>query len=106
MESVFNTKATLKKMCMGLPECVCMYVPHVHGTCIGQKRVSDPQELELWIVVSHCVSIGDQTGVLWRSVISLAAVAWVSILYSFMFIIYTITETLPGRFCLLYSCGP
>lgn len=85
---------------------LCVYVPHVHGTCIGQKRVPGPQELELWTVVSHRVNIGDQTRVLWRSVLSLAVAVWASILYTFVFIIYITTETLPGRFCHLYKCEP
>lgn len=40
--------------------CACMYVfaPHVCSVLKGQKRVSDPLELELELVVSHQMDAG------------------------------------------------
>jgi hypothetical protein len=46
-------------MCLGvLPACVSVYFVHALK---GQKRVSDPLELELHVVVSYRVNAGGQT---------------------------------------------
>jgi hypothetical protein len=42
--------------------CVCM-----PGACGGQKRASDPLELELQMVVNCHVSSGNQIWVLWKN---------------------------------------
>lgn len=31
--------------------CLCAYIPHVYNAFSGQKRISDPLELELEVVV-------------------------------------------------------
>ena len=48
--------------------CMCVCVPHVCPVSRGgQKRALDPQELELQMVVSHHVGVGEQTWVLCKS---------------------------------------
>ena len=37
------------------------------GACEGQKRASNLLELEIQIVVSHHVGVGNRTQVIWRS---------------------------------------
>ena len=52
-------------MCMGvLPACMTMYCVGVPGAHRGQKRASDPLELELQMVVSHQVGSRNGTWVL------------------------------------------
>jgi hypothetical protein len=47
---------------------MCVCVPHVCPVSRGgQKRALDPQELELQMVVSHHVGVGEQTWVLCKS---------------------------------------
>lgn len=45
----------------------CVYTTFKLGASRGQKRVSDPLELELDRVVSRCVGAANQTQVLWRN---------------------------------------
>lgn len=40
---------------------VCVCYTYMPDACRGLKRVLDPLELELWIVVSHPVGVGHQT---------------------------------------------
>jgi hypothetical protein len=40
---------------------------HMPGAVGGQKRLSDPLELELWMVVKLCVGASNQTQVLWEN---------------------------------------
>lgn len=47
-----------------LPECMCVY--HMPGIHRGQRWVSDPQELELQVIVSHTKGSGNQTQTLCR----------------------------------------
>ena len=47
--------------------CVRVCTPFVTGTCGGHKRVGDPLEMELQVVVSHHMSAGNGIGVLWKS---------------------------------------
>lgn len=46
--------------------CVCLYVHHVLSSQ-GQKRVLDPQELQLLMTVKYQLSAGNQTLVLCKS---------------------------------------
>ena len=52
-------------------ECIaCMYVrTPVSCSAYGQKRASDPLELELWMVVSRHMGAGNQTQILPLSVL-------------------------------------
>lgn len=43
---------------MSLPACVYR-VACMPGACGGQERAMDPLELELQVVVSHCVRAGN-----------------------------------------------
>lgn len=54
-------------MCMVVCLSVCLCTVLVPGAQEGQKRVSDPLELDLQKVVNHHVSAGKQTWVLWKS---------------------------------------
>ena len=49
-----------------LPACMSVHCVCVPGMCVpgahrGQKRASDPLELELWMVISNDVGAGNQT---------------------------------------------
>lgn len=44
--------------------CVRVYTTYVPGAPRGQKRASNPLELELWVVVNHYVGAGNQTWVI------------------------------------------
>lgn len=44
-----------------------MYVSQAVGTHGSQKTVSDPLELELWVVADHHVGAASPTGVLYKS---------------------------------------
>lgn len=51
-----------------LPTLVSMYSLYaIPGTCSGQKRISDPLELELEMFGSRPVGTGDENQVLWKS---------------------------------------
>lgn len=42
--------------------CLCVYMHFVVAVAHGsQQRASDSLKAELWMVVSHCVSAGNQT---------------------------------------------
>lgn len=45
-----------------------MFITCVYDPCRGQKRVSDPRELELQKVVDHSVGFGNRTQILARSI--------------------------------------
>lgn len=47
--------------------CMCLCTTHVLNACRGQKRILDPLELELWMLVNLCVGTGIQTRVLCKS---------------------------------------
>lgn len=50
-----------------------VYVPHLPKAHQVQKRVSFSLELGLWMVVSHCVCVGNQTGSSARATNALSA---------------------------------
>lgn len=50
-----------------LPYIVCLPSMCVPAACESQKRVSNALELQLWIVVSHHVGVGNRTQVVWKS---------------------------------------
>lgn len=45
----------------------CMTVPFARRAYRGQERALNTLELELQVVVSHCVSTGTRTVILWKS---------------------------------------
>lgn len=53
-------------MCMGDFH-LCMSAPFVCSAGGGQKRALDLLGLELRLIVSHSVSAGNQTPILWKS---------------------------------------
>ena len=56
-------QTTIKKVFNVYVLSTCMYVHHVCAWCSGQKRGSDPLELEIQMVVSHFVAAGNQSQV-------------------------------------------
>ena len=42
---------------------VCICTTFLLGAHGGQKRVLDSLEIELWVVINHCVGAGNQTWV-------------------------------------------
>jgi hypothetical protein len=51
-----------------LPTCICMYTTCVPSAYSDQKRALDTLVLGLQLVVTHHVSAGKPTQVLWKSI--------------------------------------
>lgn len=92
-----------------LPVCVyiCMYVSMYACTLVqafgGQKRMSDPLELKLQMVVSHQV-LGTKPGSLQEQEVSLATISPAPIMASYL-CLWLFSQTLQFGLCRL-DCQP